>query len=31
MDNKSEKKLDEQMIASSITAILKNGLRKDVN
>ena len=29
--NESEKKLDEQMIASSITAILKNGLRKDVN
>lgn len=29
--NESEKKLDEQMIASSISAILKNGLRKDVN
>ena len=29
--NENEKKLDEQMIASSITSILKNGLRKDVN
>lgn len=29
--NESEKKLDEQLIASSISAILKNGLRKDVN
>ena len=29
--NENEKKLDEQMIASSISAILKNGLRKEVN
>lgn len=29
--NESEKKLDEQLIASSISAILKNGLRKEVN
>lgn len=29
--NENEKELDEQMIASSISAILKNGLRKDVN
>lgn len=29
--NENEKKLDEQMIASSISAILKNGLRKEVD
>lgn len=29
--NENEKKLDEQIIASSISQILKNGLRKDVD
>ena len=29
--NEHEKKLDEQIIASSISQILKNGLRKDVD
>lgn len=29
--NENEKKLDEQMIASSISAILKNGLRREVD
>lgn len=29
--NEHEKELDEQMIASSISEILKNGLRKDVD